>query len=190
MNCGEPMADDAIAAPHPLIIVEVFSPGTASTDTGGKLADDFRIPSVAHTLVVHPTVRTVTHHRRTDAGIDTTIVVNGPILMAPGGSLLPWKKFTALNRMSSRTACLVGSLGCRTVASDPERTIRRVGRMSGSGRQRTVRLRCDNTVKRTSGVIRDYRTIFGVRFEIPTTRPVHESPMRRCRSGNGAPGFR
>ena len=29
VNCGEPMADDAIAAPNPVIIVEVLSPGTA-----------------------------------------------------------------------------------------------------------------------------------------------------------------
>jgi Uma2 family endonuclease len=48
VNCGEPMADDAVAAPNPVIIVEVLSPGTTSTDTGGKLADYFRVPSVAH----------------------------------------------------------------------------------------------------------------------------------------------
>jgi Uma2 family endonuclease len=83
VNCGEPKADDAVAAPNPVIIVEVLSPGTTSTDTGGKLADYFRVPSVAHYLIVHPTRRTVTHHRRTDDGIDTRIVVNGPIRMAP-----------------------------------------------------------------------------------------------------------
>ena len=88
VNCGEPMGDDAIAAPHPVIIVEVLSPGTASTDTGGKLADYFRVPSVAHYLIVHPTRRTVTHHRRTDTGIDTRIVGNGPITMAPPGIVI------------------------------------------------------------------------------------------------------
>jgi Uma2 family endonuclease len=88
VNCGEPMADDAIAAPHPVIIVEVLSPGTASTDTGGKLADYFRVPSVAHTLIVHPTRRVVTHHRRADAGIETRIVVSGPIAMAPPGIVI------------------------------------------------------------------------------------------------------
>ncbi len=50
VNCGEPMADDAVAAPHPVIIVEVLSPGTTATDTGGKLAYFFRVPSVAHYL--------------------------------------------------------------------------------------------------------------------------------------------
>jgi hypothetical protein len=38
------MADDAVAAPNPVIIGEVLSPGTASTETGGKLADYFRDP--------------------------------------------------------------------------------------------------------------------------------------------------
>lgn len=26
VNCGEPMADDAVAAPHPVVVVEVFYP--------------------------------------------------------------------------------------------------------------------------------------------------------------------
>ena len=85
VNCGEPMADDAITAPNPVIIVEVLSPGTASTDTGGKLADYFRLPSVAHYLIIHPTRRTVTHHRRAGPGIETLILVNGPIALTPPG---------------------------------------------------------------------------------------------------------
>lgn len=85
VNCGPPMADDAVAAPHPVVVVEVLSPGTASTDTGGKLADYFRVPSIAHTLIVHPTRRTVTHHRRTPDGIDTRVIVNGLIVMDPPG---------------------------------------------------------------------------------------------------------
>lgn len=88
VNCGEAMADDAIAVPNPVIIVEVLSPGAASTDTGGKLADYFRVQSVAHYLIVHPTRRTVTHHRRTGEGIDTRIVVNGPITMDPPGIVI------------------------------------------------------------------------------------------------------
>jgi Uma2 family endonuclease len=88
VNCGEPMADDAAAAPNPVIVVEVLSPGTASTDTGGKLADYFRVPSVAHYLIAHPTRRTVTHHRRADDGIETRIIVNGPIAMDPPGIVI------------------------------------------------------------------------------------------------------
>jgi Uma2 family endonuclease len=70
------------------IVVEVLSPGTTATDTGGKLAEYFRVPSVAHYLIVHPTRRTITHHRRTDTGIDTRIVVNGPIAMDPPGIVI------------------------------------------------------------------------------------------------------
>ncbi len=85
VNCGTPMADDAVAAPNPIIIVEVLSPGMASTDTGGKLADYFRVPSVAHYLIVHPTRRMVTHHRRIGTRIDTLVVVGSPIMMDPPG---------------------------------------------------------------------------------------------------------
>lgn len=88
VNCGEPMADNAVAAPNPVIVVEVLSPGTASTDTGGKLADYFRVPSIAHYLIVHPIRRMVTHHRRTGASIDTLILVNGPIMMDPPGIVI------------------------------------------------------------------------------------------------------
>jgi Uma2 family endonuclease len=85
VNCGEPMADDAIAAPNPVIVVEILSPGTASSDTGGKLAGYFLVPSIGHYLIVHPTRRTITHHRRTPAGIETRIIVNGPVTMDPPG---------------------------------------------------------------------------------------------------------
>jgi Uma2 family endonuclease len=88
VNCGEPMADDAVAVPNPVVIVEVLSPGTASTDTGGKLADYFRLASVAHYLIVHPTRRTVIHHRRTDDAIDTRIIFGGPIAMDPPGLII------------------------------------------------------------------------------------------------------
>ena len=85
VNCGEPMADDAVAVPNPVIIVEVLSPGTTATDTGGKLADYFRVPSVAHYLIVHPTRRAVIHHRRAGDGIETRIIASGPITMNPPG---------------------------------------------------------------------------------------------------------
>ena len=88
VNGGEPMADDAVAAPNPVIIVEVLSPGTASTDTGGKLAGYFRMPSVMHYLIVHPTRRTITHHRRAGDGIDTRIITRGPIAMTPPGIVI------------------------------------------------------------------------------------------------------
>lgn len=88
VNYGEAMADDAVAAPNPVIVVEVLSPGTASTDTGGKLADYFRVSSIAHYLIVHPIRRTVTHHRRAGASINTMVIVNGPITLDPPGIVI------------------------------------------------------------------------------------------------------
>ncbi len=47
VNCGAPIPDDAIAAPNPVVVVEVLSPYCLA-DTGAKLADYFRLPSVQH----------------------------------------------------------------------------------------------------------------------------------------------
>jgi hypothetical protein len=86
VNCGEAMDDDAVSAPNPVIVVAVLSPGT--TSTGAKLADHFRVPSIAHYLIVHPTRRTVIHHRWVGDGIETRIIVNGPITMDPPGIVI------------------------------------------------------------------------------------------------------
>jgi Uma2 family endonuclease len=65
--------------------VEVLSPGTASVDTGAKLAGYFRLASVQHYLLVRPTRREVVHHRRVADGILTRIVHEGVILLDPPG---------------------------------------------------------------------------------------------------------
>ena len=88
VNCGDPMADEAIAAPNPVVVVEVLSPGTASKDAVGKLAAYFQVASVAHYLVIHPTRRMVLHHRRAGLGIETMTIVNGPIALSPPGLLI------------------------------------------------------------------------------------------------------
>jgi Uma2 family endonuclease len=85
VNCGAPLPDEAISAPNPVVIVEVLSPSTASVDTGAKLADYFRLPSLQHYLLVRPSRREIVHHRRTDDGILTWIVHEGAILLDPPG---------------------------------------------------------------------------------------------------------
>lgn len=85
VNCGTTLDRNAIAATNPVIIVEVLSPGTAETDTGGKLAAYFAVPSVAHYLIVHPDKRVITHHRRNGLSIDTQIIGSGDIVMNPPG---------------------------------------------------------------------------------------------------------
>ncbi len=86
VNCGERIAGDAIAAPNPVVVVEVLSPSTQSVDTGAKLADYFRVPSIQHYLIVRADRHAVIHHRRRDdAGIDTQLITEGQIALNPPG---------------------------------------------------------------------------------------------------------
>jgi Uma2 family endonuclease len=67
---------------NPVIIVEVLSPTTAHTDTSAKLIGYFKLPSVAHYLVIDPDARTVTHYSRSG----TPSVLNaGPLRLDPPG---------------------------------------------------------------------------------------------------------
>ena len=76
VSCGERLDDEAIAVPDQVIIVEVESPSTRSTDAGGKLADYFRLDSVQHYLIVRTSRRQVIHHRRDGGRIETRIVLS------------------------------------------------------------------------------------------------------------------
>lgn len=85
INCGDPIPDNAIAAPNPVVIVEVLSPSTQSIDAGGKLADYFRVPSVRHYLLVRPLKREIIHHRRSGDRIETRVVNSGAVELDPPG---------------------------------------------------------------------------------------------------------
>lgn len=85
VNCGAPIPDDAIAAPNPVVVVEVLSPSTRSVDNGGKLADYFRVPSIQHYLLVRTQRQEVIHHRRTGDRIETRIIGEGDIHLDPPG---------------------------------------------------------------------------------------------------------
>ena len=101
VNCGPPMADDALVAPNPVIVVEVLSPTTHGIDTGGidtgaKLSGYFAVPSIRHYLIVHSTKRLVVHHRRSDGGasrIDTVIVSRVEIGLDPPGLTIDVAQF-------------------------------------------------------------------------------------------------
>jgi Uma2 family endonuclease len=89
VHCGEPLPDEAVSVPAPLIVVEVLSPRTASRDTGAKLADYFRIPSVRHYLIARTDRRTVIHHRRSEGeAITTRIITAGALDLDPPGITL------------------------------------------------------------------------------------------------------
>ena len=85
VNCGTPIGDDEVAAPNPVVVVEVLSPGTMGVDTGAKLVGYFLVPSVVHYLIVHPTRRSVIHHRRNGERIETTILSGGTLTLEPPG---------------------------------------------------------------------------------------------------------
>jgi Uma2 family endonuclease len=89
LQCGEPLPDEAVIVPQPLIVIEVLSPSTRGRDAGAKLDDYFRLPSVQHYLLVKTERRTVIHHRRRgDGGIDTRIVTAGDLHLDPPGLTL------------------------------------------------------------------------------------------------------
>jgi Uma2 family endonuclease len=80
--CGESLPGDAMVVPNPMIIVEVLSPTTEHSDTSAKLIGYFKLPSVAHYLIIDPDERTVTHHSR-DAV--PTLLKAGPLQLDPPG---------------------------------------------------------------------------------------------------------
>ncbi len=89
LRCGPPLPGDTVMVEDPVIVVEVFSPSTGGVDTGVKLADYFRIPSIHHYLIVRPGHRTIIHYAR--GGADTVsirILGDGPLRLDPPGIVL------------------------------------------------------------------------------------------------------
>lgn len=86
VRCGAPLDDDAVKILDPIIVVEVLLPSSAARDTGAKLADYARLPSVRHYLIVDPKSRVVIHHQIDgDASIRTAIVRTGSLMLDPPG---------------------------------------------------------------------------------------------------------
>ena len=84
--CGSKVAPSSVEIPNPVIVVEVLSPSTRHIDASKKLAGYFRLPSVAHYLIVDPTEPLILHHTRgTDDTILTHIVREGMIKLDPPG---------------------------------------------------------------------------------------------------------
>jgi Uma2 family endonuclease len=84
--CGAKLPPNAVVVPAPVIVVEVLSSSTRSIDLSEKLADYFRVQSIAHYLIVDPVKPRIIHHeRRSDGIITTRIVGEGAIAIdAPG----------------------------------------------------------------------------------------------------------
>jgi Uma2 family endonuclease len=84
--CGSKLAPSSLEVPAPIIVVEVLSPSTRHIDLSTKLADYFRLPSLAHYLIVDPDKPRIVHHARaTGDTILTRIVTDGRIALDPPG---------------------------------------------------------------------------------------------------------
>jgi Uma2 family endonuclease len=84
--CGEKLPPSAVEVPAPVVVVEVLSSSTRSIDLSVKLADYFRVPSIAHYLIADPEIPRIIHHaRRPDGPIITRIVGEGTITLDPPG---------------------------------------------------------------------------------------------------------
>jgi len=86
VNCGEANAAESMVASNPVIVVEVLSPSTGNIDKTVKLADYFRVPGLAHYLIVDLARRRALHYRRQPDGTVTVgIVTDGEIGFDPPG---------------------------------------------------------------------------------------------------------
>jgi Uma2 family endonuclease len=84
--CGDKLDPNSLEVPNPVVIVEVLSPSSCRVDVSLKLAGYFRLPSVAHYLIVDPTQPSIIHHSRsTGETIMTRIVTDGSITLDPPG---------------------------------------------------------------------------------------------------------
>lgn len=84
--CGRELPSTALEVPEPVIVAEVLSPSTHRLDVSLKLAGYFRLPSVAHYLILDPTQAMIVHHARgADSTILTRIVTAGLIALDPPG---------------------------------------------------------------------------------------------------------
>lgn len=79
---GEAPAPDSLLIANPVIVVEVLSPTTAHSDTSAKLIGYFKLPSVAHYLIIDPDARTVTHYARNST---PNLMSSGPLRLDPPG---------------------------------------------------------------------------------------------------------
>jgi Uma2 family endonuclease len=84
--CGPQLPPAAVEVPDPVIVVEVLSPSTHKIDVSIKLAGYFRLPSVAHYLIVDPNEPMIVHHSRASGGdILTRVITEGVIVLDPPG---------------------------------------------------------------------------------------------------------
>src|SRR5262245_45428004 len=84
--CGPEVSPSDVEVSNPVIVVEVLSPSTRRIDASVKLAGYFKVPSIAHYLIIDPSRPLIVHHSRGSAAtILTRIVTEGTIELDPPG---------------------------------------------------------------------------------------------------------
>ena len=87
--CGLQVAPSALEIPNPVILVEVLSPSTRRIDASKKLAGYFRLPGVAHYLIVDPMQPLILHHTR---GTGETILTRIICCYKPSGCSMRYQR--------------------------------------------------------------------------------------------------
>ena len=88
LRLGKPLADDCIIVTDPVIVVEVLSPSTGPVDTGTKLINYFRLPSVRHYLVIDTARKVLLHYfRSANGGPELRLIEEGTIDLGDGLTL-------------------------------------------------------------------------------------------------------
>ena len=86
VQCGKQLDGSSLVLDKPLIVVEVVSPSSSSTDANQKLEEYFSVPSIMHYLIVWRNKKLCYLHKRIDDNkILTTIVRSGKIDFDPPG---------------------------------------------------------------------------------------------------------
>jgi len=83
--CGPKSPPSSLLVENPVVVVEILSPSTERVDRRRKLADYFRLPSVAHYVIVDPDEVLVIHHQRQGADVLTRLLRDGTIRLDPPG---------------------------------------------------------------------------------------------------------
>jgi Uma2 family endonuclease len=86
LRCGQRLPGDATTIADPLVLVEVLSPDSGTSDRAIKLRAYFKLPSVRHYLIVWPDEQRIVHHARTSTGgLQTRVCGDGEIVLDPAG---------------------------------------------------------------------------------------------------------
>jgi len=84
--CGAKLPSRSVEVANPVIVVEVLSPSTGHIDATAKLADYFKVGSIAHYLIIDPEKTLIVHHARgTGDVILARVVTAGSIVLDPPG---------------------------------------------------------------------------------------------------------